>query len=220
MSKKIEDCWSGEWCKSKLADHNNIGSIELLSSNLLLVTHKNGNIFKIATMSLVKIDSVDIEGLIQDSVVDFVLNVSKEPYITQKALQRAENNNFSIGGLGDAMRALGDGTFKKYINPEISFILRGLEQHSKVTNITRLDNRRFEIERNELSSVIVLALNEYDLTADSIRVAIDKFPKFDMILKSNPNGGISKNAVSVAQSANITIYRWGELLGALNKESL
>ena len=169
-------------------------------------------------MSLESIDSEDLKQLLGDEKVDFVLNVSREPYISAKALRFSNDNNFGIGGLGDLMRALRDHNLCNYVNPEVAFILRGLRQHTRVQNVTRMDNRRYNIERYDLPSVIIVALNDYDLTAESVRGAIDYFPKFKAILTSNPNCRRSKSSIIAASSAGIKILSWGEVLGYLNKQ--
>lgn len=217
MSQRT-DAWSGNWCKDKLEEHEKVDSIELSNSNLLSVTHSEVGNLRIATMSLKHIDDKDISELLSDTEVDFILNVSKEPYITQDALQKAEQEGFIIGGLGDAMRALRDGDMESYVNPEIHFILRGLKQHSRVSRVTRLDNRRFKVVRHGAPDVTILALDEYDLTAEAVRNAIDSFPDFDAIVKSNPNGRISSSSISAAASSGIKVFKWGELLGALNRD--
>lgn len=212
-----EDSWSGEWCKDKLETHDKIESIQLQGSNLLSVAHSEFGTITIATMSLEKIDENDLQVLLGTQKVDFVLNVSREPYVTQQALVYAEQNRFSIGGLGDAMRVLRDGDPADYVHREIRFILQGLRQHTNVVNVVRLDNRRFQIDRYDHSPVTILALNEYEITADTVRTAIDRFPKFHAILKSDPNGSITSNAIAAAESAGLEIYAWRDLLGALNK---
>ncbi len=211
------DAWSGRWCVDKLQEIGAISQIDVVHPNFLTVIHRDVGNIKLATMSVGRIDENELNGLLNGSDVDFVLNVSKEPYITQGALQLAAQGRFAIGGLGDAMRALRNGDTATYLNPEISFILQGLRQHSRVSSVARLDNRRFEIKRHGLESVKLIALDEYELTAEAVRNAIDSFPEFDAILKSNPNGGIADSSVSAASSAGIEIFKWGELLGALNR---
>jgi len=217
MSKRSDD-WSSDWCKDKLEDHEKVDSIELTDSNYLSVIHSEVGKLRIATMSLRRIDDEDLSSLLNDVDIDFVLNVSKEPYITQAALQKAEQEGFAIGGLGDAMRALRNGNMESYVNPEIHFILRGLRQHTRVSSVSRLDNRRFKVVRHGLPNVTILTLDEYDLTAEAVRNAIDSFPVFDAIVKSNPNGRISSKSISAASASGIQIFKWGELLGALNRD--
>jgi len=216
MSSNRKDSWTGDWCKKKLIEHDEVTSIDLTNTNRLLVTLKTGQTLTVATMSLSKINLTEVENLLNGQEYDFILNVFKEPYITRKALEYAENHNFAIGGLGDAMRGFNEGSFQNYLNPEIKFILRGLRQHSRVVSVVRLDNRRFQIERHGQPSVKILALNDYDLVAENVRNALDQFSKFDAILKSNPNGKITTKAITAADAAGIKIYDWGGLLGALN----
>lgn len=218
MSNDRADTWTANWVQEKITNHDKVASIKAIDSNQITVVDKKNRSFQVATMSLKKISAKDLRDLIEAKHVDFVLNVSKEPYIFSEALEFAAKNGFAIGGLGDVMRALNDGNLSGYVNPEIAFILRGLRQHTKVTDVNRLDNRRFKINRVNLPSVTVLALNDYDLTADSVRTAIDEFPSFAAILTSNPNCRRSSNSGTVAESAGIKILTWGELLGELNKQ--
>ena len=81
-------------------DENSAGSckdlvIALISSNFLSVTDKYAIKYRIATMSLQKIAAEDLEQLLGDENVDFVLNVPKEPYITQSALEFANEKKLA-----------------------------------------------------------------------------------------------------------------------------
>jgi hypothetical protein len=98
----------------------------------------------------------------------------------------------------------------------VHFITRGLEQHDKVLKVRRLDNKRYEISRIALETVVIIALNDYDLGVESIRNAVSEFEKFDAVLKSNPNGSITSSALKLADSREIKTFKWGELMGKLN----
>ena len=217
MSDDRQDSWSGNWVSEKIIKHDKVGTIELVNPNLLTVITQDDSRYKIATMSLASINRNDLELLIGDVEVDFVLNVSKEPYLSSDAIDFSLKRGFSIGGLGDLMRALRDKNLSNYINPEITFILRGLKQHTRVSRVTRMDNRRFNVERIGLPSVIIVALNDYDLNADSVRTALDVFKDFDAILTSNPSCRQSGNSISAAESAGKKILSWGDLLSELNR---
>lgn len=217
MSDQRDDSWTGDWAQRKIVEHDQVLSAELISPNLISVKDKKGHDYRVATMDRASIDSKDLEKLLDTENVDFILNVSKEPYITGEALEFAENHDFAIGGVGDLYRALSDHNLSAYVNPEVSFILRGLRQHTRVAQVIRLDSRRYQIERFGLPTVVVLALNDYELTAESVRSAIDRFQPFDAILKSNPNGGLTEMSKIVARAAGVKILRWGELMGDLNR---
>ncbi len=65
-------------------------------------------------------------------------------------------------------------------------------------------------------AIKVLALNEYDLTADAVRTGIDSHGKCSIILTSNPNCRPSGESIRAADSAGAKVLSWGELLCALN----
>ena len=215
--KVREDSWTGEWCVSKLQEVEKIDQLSLVNSNFFNAINRDFGLIKVATMSVNRIDANTLIELLSDESVDFVLNVKGTPYITQCALEMSEKNQFGIGGVADAMRALRDGNASSYLDPEIFFVLQGLRQHTRVSSVVRLDNRRFKIDRRGLDSVKVITLNEYELTAEAVRNAIDSFPEFDAILKSNPNGQILRSSTLAAESAGVRVFTWAELLGALNR---
>ena len=62
----------------------------------------------------------------------------------------------------------------------------------------------------------ILALNNYDLTAEKVREAKSKYRTFDVILASNPNARISSIANDVAKELGLKILTWRQLLGRLN----
>ncbi|WP_157834566.1 hypothetical protein [Oceanospirillum beijerinckii] len=206
-----------DWCIDKISGHGKVESISKIDSTTLELTHQNTNtyavsVFSCERMNLKSISDIDIQK------VDFILNIKKDAYISGKLMQLMESADFSIGGLGDLYSALGSGNLSNYISKEMQFVIRGLSQHNKVKRIYRLDNRRFEIERKLLPDVTILVLNDYDLTAESVRSGIDKYGDFDSILTSNPNCRRSSNAEKAAENSGRKIMSWGELMGNLNKK--
>ncbi|CAJ1853169.1 hypothetical protein [Aeromonas jandaei] len=204
------------WCIEKLNNHDKVEHVEEIDANLLKITNHRGDEFIVFTKSedrstLDSVAGIDVERL------DFFLNIKKDAYIDGQLLALASRAQFAVGGLSDIYSALNNRNISDYISAEISFIIRGLEQHNRVTSVDRLDNRRFRIQRAGLNSVIVLALNDYDFSAESVRSGIDKYGEFDAILTSNPNCRRTGNCEMAAASAGVRILSWRELLGQLNR---
>jgi len=218
MIQNREDEWTGSWVVNKLGDHYNITTVSLISSNRVRVKRKIGDEYEVATMALMhvnKSDLLDILTLAKDAI--FVANVSNNAYYHGSALKLAENKKIVLGDLADLFRATGSDHPRTYINPDVKFILRGLKQHDRIACVKRLDDRRYQLERVGLDSVIVLALHDYDLSADSIRNGLEKYGHCDAILAANPNCRPTTLAMNAADSAGVKVYKWGELLGALNR---
>ncbi|EHR0921367.1 hypothetical protein KS884_004579 [Vibrio parahaemolyticus] len=204
------------WCIEKLNGHDKVESVTELEDGLIQITNVKGDDFIVFVKSeerstLESVSGVDIEQL------DFLLNIKKDAYIDGQLLELGSSAGFAVGGLGDIFSALNDRDISTYISAEMSFIIRGLSQHTRVTGLERLDNRRFRIQRAGLDSVIILALNDYDFTAESVRSGIERYVEFDAILTSNPNCRRTGNCEIAAESAGVRILSWGELLGQLNR---
>lgn len=218
MPQNREDAWTGLWLVNKLEKHDNITTVSTVSSNRVRVKRDRGDEYEVATMALTYVNKPDLLDLLTlETGVSFVTNVSKNAYYHGSALELAENRRIVLGDLGDLFRAMGSGYPTSYINPDVKFILRGLRQHNRISSVKRLDDRRYQLERVGLDSVIVLALHDYDLSADSLRNGLEKYGQCDAILAANPNCRPTTLAEDAADSAGVRIYKWAELLGALNK---
>jgi hypothetical protein len=218
VPKNREDKWTGSWLVTQLEKHDAVATVAATSSNRVRVTRDLGDEYEVATMALMDVKESDLLDILTLEVgVGFVTNISKNAYYHGGALKLAENRHIILGDLGDLFRALGSPNPKSYINPDVKFILRGLTQHSRISCVKRLDDRRYQLERLGLDSVIVLALHDYDLSADSLRNGLEKYGHCDAILAANPNCRPTTLAGVAASAAGIEIYRWAELLGALNK---
>lgn len=204
------------WCIEKLNNHDKVEFVEEVRDNLLKITNDKGDEFLVYAKSEDRSTIESVEGVDVDEL-DFLLNIKKDAYVDRQLLDLASSARFAVGGLGDIFSALNSRNISDYISSEISFIIRGLQQHIRVTGLERLDNRRFRIQREVLDSVVVLALNDYDLSADSVRSGIEKYGEFDAILTSNPNCRRTGNCEMAAASAGVRILSWGEMLGQLNR---
>ncbi|TWU38973.1 hypothetical protein Q31b_40510 [Novipirellula aureliae] len=212
-----EDSWSANWACSKLISYEDIQSANARDTNQIELSVKNlQRPVHIATMSVETVRSTDLNELCTSSDIEFAMNIKKDALYDQSAIQFSESRPIGIGGLGDLYRAAREREFRNYLPKETRFILRGLRQHTAVTNVQRLNNRLYRIERRSRQPMTVLALNDYDLTAESVRDGIDRFGTCDIILASNPNCRASGESVTAAKHCGVRVLKWGQLLGALN----
>lgn len=207
--------WMVNWCKENVSKNDNVACIEIIDDNHVEIRCLNSDVYNIAVISETHIKKNLIEKVIKDNT-QFLFNIKKEPFIDGEVLAYAEIRKFGIGGFGDIMRAINGKNLREYQNPETKFIMQGLKQHTNVKSVIRLDNRRYNIVKNGFEKDIVLALNDYDLTAERVREAKTIFATFDVILASNPNVRISSTAIDVAKELGLKILIWRQLLGRLN----
>jgi hypothetical protein len=207
--------WIVNWCQEKVSSNDNVESIEIIDDNHVEIRCQNSEVYNVAVISESYITMDLIEKVIKDNT-QFLFNIKKEPLIEGEVLAYAEVKRFGIGGFGDIMRAINNENLTEYQNPETKFIMEGLKQHTNVYSIIRLDYRRYKVIKIGFKEDTILALNNYDLTAEKVREAKSKYRTFDVILASNPNARISSIANDVAKELGLKILTWRQLLGRLN----
>ncbi len=205
-----------EWIKEKLSNDQHIESVEIVDDKLLHIIRDNGTLIRICQTNLDRFFCKDIKDIENNNEVDFILHLSKEPFVHGRVYDLLELSGKVLGGFGDLFRVVAQDYTWPYYPPEVKFIKRGLEQHTKVSSVRRLDNKRYEISRMGLEPVVIIALNDYDLGIESIRSASVKYGNFDAVLKSNPNGRITSSAREHINSINIRVLWWRELMRDLN----
>jgi hypothetical protein len=219
VTARRDDGWSAKWVAEKIAKHDNVRSVEVVSSNEIHVERKTGGSLKIATMSADRVDEETVAALLMEKEnIDFVVNIPKAAYIVGNTFALAEERNFGFGGFDDLLGALRSESLRTYVNKEFEFVLRSLRQHKIVSQVTRVDDRRLLVQRKGLDPVTVLILNDYELTAEHVRNGIDRYGKFQAIVRSNPNGRVTDAAARAAEESGITIFSWGEFFGQLNRK--
>ena len=207
-----------QWIVEKLQDDNDVKSMSIVSESLLEIIRNEGGPITVTKTTLSSINLEDTKAILKNQDADFILHTVKEPFISGSTFDFLDSKKKVLGGFGDLFRVISQNHNWPYLHPQIKFILRGLQQHTKVSSVRRLDNKRYEIQRYGLETVVIIALDDYDLSIESVRNAVDRYDKFDAVLKSNPNGRITSSAIELADSREIKVFKWGELLGILNKK--
>jgi len=216
------DARLADWTMERLYELHSydwrIKTISKSQDNIIKVERKIGEILKIAVVSYYKLEFSTVEWIFDKYEIDFLCNIRKEPFVNKDLIDFLEKNQIGFGNLGDLYRVADQDCNWPYINPEVGFILRSIKQHNKVKNIERVDSRRYKIDRYSLDSVVILALNDYEFTAECVRNGKEKYQNFQAILLSNPNAQLSSKAIDVADNMNIELLNLKELFRRLNRK--
>jgi hypothetical protein len=213
------DGWSANWVADKIVKHDRVKSVVVVSPNELHIERKTGGSISVATMSARNVDEEAVAALLMDRKdIDFVVNIPRDAYVLGNTFALAAERNFGFGGLGDLYVALASESPRNYVNKEFEFVVRSLRQHTAVSQVTRLDDRRVLIQRKDLKPVTVLILNDYELTAEHVRNGIERYGNFEAIVRSNPNGRVTTAATGAADESGIRIFNWKEFFGQLRQE--
>src|SRR5690606_36426847 len=105
------------------------------------------------------------------------------------AIDYLHRHHVGWGGLGEIFSALHTIDYGAIQKREYEFVEHGLLKHTRVARLERLYDRVFKVHRTGVLKPLVVALiNSYELSADEVRNAVKNYGKFDLILKTNPNG--------------------------------
>lgn len=210
---------TSEWVAAGLRKAVGVSMVEVLSDQVLRVSRTEDGPFVAGIVSARCVEADTVRALVEFNLgVEIIANVPKESYWTGGALKLAQANNIATGAYGDLLRVIDLPEVRAFQPKETEFVERGLRQHDRISNFERVHDRLYCITRNALPDLTVAMLNEYELTADHLRTARDRYGQFSVAVITNPNGQATSSAQEVAQAMGVEILNWGPFFGRLNKK--
>ena len=210
-----------DWVGSKLSAHDEVIAAAKLSDYGIRIRRKNN---PECTVAAIKSKNVSVEMLkfVLSAVPEcqFIANTPNDHFVDTDVYAFCEGADVGYGGLALLFRALNDTDPRYSTASDVGFILKGLRQHSAVSQVTRTDHSRYLVRRANMPNISMIVTNAYDVTADVLRSTVARFGKADIILCSNPNHRMSTEASAAAARSNWRVTTWAELYGALNKPGL
>ncbi|MBT9471824.1 MAG: hypothetical protein V4514_04230 [Pseudomonadota bacterium] len=205
------------WVAQVMAQKVGVEGVEQHSARSIRVSRSDYPPYVAGIISTQNVTAEDVaEALTIDPTIDIVINVPAQGTWRGPAIMAARAAGVAFGGMGDLQSCIRREDARGYVKPEFGFIERGLRQHDRVSGITREADRLFVIHRGGLVDIRVVALYEYELTAEHLREARDRYGQFDLVLISNPNGKPTQGARDVAVQLGVELHMFGSLLGRLN----
>ena len=210
---------TSEWVADNLRKANGVSHVEILSDRVLRVSRKKYDPYVAGIVSAKCVEPDTIRALVKAALgVEIIANVPKKSYWTGGALRLAHNSNIATGGYGDLLRVIDVPDVRAFQPKETEFVERGLRQHDRISCIDRVHDRLYRISRQGLPDLTAVMLNEYELTADHLRTARDRYGQFSVAVITNPNGRPTSSACEVAQTMSVEILKWGPFLARINKK--
>ncbi|VXB57973.1 conserved hypothetical protein [Flavobacterium sp. 9R] len=206
-----------KWALEKIKIHDEVSSVDINEDEVIIIKRINGSFIRVGSFSFAELNLENINKIVEKYRLDFILNIKSGAIYKGEIYSFLDDCKISFGSLSDLYRVISQSENWPYLHRDVKFILRGLEQHSKVVKVVRLDNKRLKIFKRDLQFIVIVATNDYEVNAESIRKLQDDFNSFDAILASNPSGRITSQAYTVASMLNVPLYNWSELYVELNK---
>ena len=207
-----------DWTVKQLAGHDEVAAVEPKDELLIYIQRKKYDSFFSAILNANRVDKRTIgSALAYGDKIQFVANVPRDSVWLGDAIEAVRAHKLGWGGFGDLKSAINLESVEGYQKKEYSFVERGIVQHQRVESYERPFDRVFVIYRKGLPEIKVTLVYEYELTAEHVRAARERYDEFSVIVKTNPNGNITGNARQVGKGLGVDILSWGEFLGRLNR---
>ncbi len=208
-----------EWVADYLRKAGKVSKVEVISDQVLRVARSNYDPFVAGIVSLKCVGEDDVRPLVTPQLgIEIIANVPKESYWTGGAIRLAQDNNIATGSYGDLLRVIDVEDVRTFQPKETEFVERGLRQHDRILSFDRVHDRLYRVSRKGLPDLTVAMLNEYELTADHLRTARDRYGQFSVAVITDPNGRATSSAEEVAETLGVEILKWAPFFGRLNKK--
>lgn len=200
-----------------LTNIDEVSNLEWLSDEVVHIFRDEKKSFTAGVLSKNRVSLADVRPLI-GAGVSFVTNVPKVGLWLGEAIEACEQSRVAWGRLGALMSACAyDDEPSQYEDREVYFPVRAIRQHNRVVTFKYVYDKLFEVTLDNNNCLLVAVLQAYDLTADELRNAFEKFGEFNIALKNNPNGRITSDAREAAQGMGVHVLFIGELLRYMGK---
>ncbi|NNC09406.1 hypothetical protein HJC10_42175 [Corallococcus exiguus] len=208
-----------DWAADKLTTKENIKSVNRTPENFLVVRSKDGYTFLVAVLGVQNvIELPDVEPLFAGATKpQFVMNVPSKTLWSGAAIRFIHAASAAFGTLGDISRAAATKDAGSYRDKNMGFFINAMKQHSNVSRVSYVYETAFNIDRKFGKSLIVAVINAYNMGAEDVRNAKDRFGHFDVVVKSSNYGSITPQAEAAANSMGAQALTFSELMGRLAK---
>ena len=211
--------WTGRWVADKIEDRSDVLGIEIVESQVLKVRRENDS-FMLGTTAVECVRSTVLQTMSTGALeaLSFIVNIPKDSFWTGDAIALMSQYSIAFGGMSDLYRVLSyPENVREYVDKEFAFVEEVLGQHDVVETMARVEDRKYVLGRRRgMPDFTIVLLNEYELSKDHVRMAVERYRPFDAILITNPNGNATMQATEVAASMGIDIYMIKQLMGRIN----
>ena len=211
--------WAPEWVAEKLRLNPEIIDVTQVENGLLAIARSQYAPFIVAAIANEeKIAQSHVSHLFSSTQSpDFVVNVPTQAIWTGSAINFIHKNMAAFGGMGDLTRASGLEEVSSYRFKQYQFVETGIRQHSSVEHVVRIYDRKFLVHRRSLPALSIVLVDAYQMSAEDVRVARDRYGPFDAVLKMTSYGKVTTAARDAADSMGAQALLWGDLMRRLRE---
>lgn len=210
------------WIVEKIQTDPFDGTIKPLGRGFLEVTPSKGTPFTAAAIGVSDVvtrDAVAALFTVTGIRPEFVVNVPSKAIWRGDAITLIHSQPAAFGTFGELFKAAREERAHSYRHREYKFFESAFRQHQAVSDITRLYDKVFQLHRGRgLPDITVILIDAYDMSAEDIRNAREQYGHFDAAVKISSYGTVTTAAKQAAEHIGAEAFRFGEIMGRLNKK--
>lgn len=185
--------------------------VEIVTPYSFRVFTKSHPPYLVGVVSAVKVGADDVNRVLAvDPSIEFIANIPKAAIWLGSAIQILEERGVAFGPMKHLMAAISGRRdaepLNNYVHPETHYFQQILVQHKNFQRFVRVTDLIYEVHRKNGAPLLIAGLNEYELSAVTIRTAIASHGLVSIIFATNPNGGPTQEAYEAAESMGIELY--------------
>jgi hypothetical protein len=210
---------ASDWVAEKLVATEGLQVVQRTPEGFLVAQSKGRYSFPVAVLGVQDvIEQSDVEPLFAGPTVPmFVVNVPSKTLWSGNAIRRIHAASAAFGTLSDIARAADTEDAGSYRDKNMGFFINAMRQHGNVSGVSYVYERVFRADRKIGSSLTVAVIDAYNMSAEDVRNARDRFGHFDIVVKSSSHGSITHQADAAAKSIGADALTFGQLMGWLAK---
>ena len=206
------------WAIGKLIEQQ-LEIIDRTPADFLVVRSEGEYTFNVAVLGVQDVVKLtDVEPLFSGAIKpQLVVNVPSKTLWSGSAIDYIHAASAAFGTLGDVTRAAFTKNAGTYRDKGMDFFINAMEQHTNVSSVSYVYDRVFKVDQRSGTGLIVAVIDTYNMSAEDVRNAKNKFGKFDVVVKSSSYGSITDQAEAAAKSIGAQALTFRQLMGRLSK---
>jgi hypothetical protein len=214
MSNNVVD-----WVAEKLEEKEKLEIVRRTPESILIVRAQDDYEFAIGVLGVKGVIRVsDVTPLFEGvTKPQMVVNVPSATLWSGATIDFVHQAPAAFGTLGDVSRAASTGDAPSYRDKNMGFFMNAMRQHSNVSAVSYVFDRVFRADRKSGFSLTVAVVDAYNLSAEDVRNAKDRYGDFDIVVKSSSHGSITHQAEEAAESMKVEVSTFAGLMRRLAK---
>lgn len=208
-----------DWVAGKISSEDELEVVGRTSEDFLIVRSKDSNPFPVAVVGVRDVVRCEhIEPILSGKTKpEFVVNVPSSALWSGAAISLIHSTSAAFGTFGELLKAARLEEVSTYRNKTREYFDRAIRQHTNVQEVSLVYDFVFEVHRCKGASLTIALIEAYNMSAEDVRNARDRFGSFDVAVKTTSYGSVTSSAMEAAASMDAEALMFAELMQRLGR---